>query len=377
MPGTASSVPANLIEKYLAQLVARRDELKKFLGRCEIQQATQGEREAARIHAHSLKGTGRTYGYPAVSATGNALEDSLDAGADQTALSALTRALIATCDAAIKGDRSASPARDDDIDVASVKAAMRGDRPKPLVLIVDDDPAIRGMLQQLLSRDADILTAGDSAEALAIIERSKPVLVVLDDRMPCMSGIEMLERLRADNKPLPAQIVMLTANNRTPDIISGMSAGAVDYVTKPFEPDRLVSRIRSLLQRLTMTILVADDDAAVRGLLQHKFRMMGFRLIYAENGEEAIRLMREAHPRLAIIDRMMPGLDGLAVLQKIREQEDLRATPVILLTAKRQNRDVVEGFQLGATDYIVKPFMPDEVVARAMRLLGLNETARS
>jgi DNA-binding response OmpR family regulator len=105
--------------------------------------------------------------------------------------------------------------------------------------------------------------------------------------------------------------------------------------------------------------------------------MLGFRLLYAEDGEQTIKLVRESKPQLAIIDRMMPGIDGLAVLQMMRQADDLRDIPVILLTAKRQNQDVVEGFELGATDYIVKPFMPDEVVARAMRLLGISQTGRS
>jgi DNA-binding response OmpR family regulator len=245
------------------------------------------------------------------------------------------------------------------------------------MLVVDDDPAILDVIKQLLANDAVLYTADNAEAASTLMEREKPNLVVLDDRMPGMTGMQLLEQLQNKSGALPSQVLMLTANNGTPDIIRGMSAGAVDYITKPFEPEKLASRIRGLLQCQRTTILVADDDLAVRGLLQHKFRMLGFRMVQAEDGEQAIRLVREAKPQLAIIDRMMPGLDGLAVLQMMREEDVLKNIPVILLTAKRQNQDVVQGFHHGATDYIVKPFMPDEVVARAMRLLGFNQAGRA
>lgn len=371
------TLPQALREKYLMQLATRRAELAQFLARFETTQATPGDLAATRIHAHSLKGTGRTYGYPEISATGMALEEALDRGADQSSLAALARALLASCDGVLKTDAFTAPpsALPSKPEPAVLPAPPARDG-KPVVLVVDDDPAVLDMLKELLSEDARIFIAADTDAALPIIEREKPDLVVLDDKMPGVTGMQLLERWEASGTAMAAQIIMLTANGHTADIIRGMSAGAVDYVTKPFEAAKLLDRIRGLLRCLKTTILVADDDAAVRGLLQHKFRMLGFRLLYAEDGEQTLKLVREARPQLAIIDRMMPGLDGLAVLQLMRKEENLRDIPVILLTAKRRNWDVVEGFHLGATDYIVKPFMPDEVVARAMRLLGLNETRR-
>jgi len=368
------AIPPELREKYLTQVVTRRTELAQFLAHFEKSQASQGDLAATRIHAHSLKGTGATYGYPDISATGRALEEAIDRNADQLSIASLIRGVLASCDHAVGSRKIDVPRREDTVSAAIADTPITA---KPTVLVVDDDPAILEMLKQLLSEDARMFTAIDGNEALAIIEREKPDLVVLDDKMPGMTGMELMERWQASGIQLPSQIIMLTANSNTPDIIRGMSAGAVDYITKPFEAKKLLDRIRGLLRCLQTTILVADDDAAVRGLLQHKFRVLGFRLLYAEDGEQTIKMMRESKPQLAIIDRMMPGLDGLAVLQMMRQEDGLRDIPVILLTAKRQNQDVVEGFDLGATDYIVKPFMPDEVVARAMRLLGINRASRS
>lgn len=366
---TPPPLPAALVEKYLTQVAARRDALDEFTARCGQGEPTTGERGAIRIHAHSLKGTGRTYGFPVISAAGTALEDAIDNNADAAVLAPLARNLVLACEDALKTAQTPAVKPADEAAEPPPKSA------RPAVAIVDDDPAIMGLLQELLSPHADILTAAAAEEALAVIERGRPDLVILDDKMPGMTGMELLEKLESAGA-LPAQVIMLTASNTVPDIIRGMSAGAVDYITKPFDADKLVRRVRQLLRCLQMTVLIADDDDAVRGLLKHKFRMLGFRMVQAEDGEQALKLARETRPQLAIVDRMMPGIDGLTVLQTMRNEEGLRGIPIILLTARRQNKDVVEGFDLGATDYIVKPFMPDEVVARAMRLLGLQETGR-
>jgi DNA-binding response OmpR family regulator len=71
---------------------------------------------------------------------------------------------------------------------------------------------------------------------------------------------------------------------------------------------------------------------------------------------------------------MMPGLDGIAVLQKLRENPATKAIPVMFLTAMRQEKDILEGFRIGVSDYVIKPFLPEEVLARGMRLLGISES---
>ncbi|MDX2028866.1 MAG: response regulator [Alphaproteobacteria bacterium] len=368
----ASSLPPALVEKYLTQVASRRDALAEFVAHCAQGTPTAGELGAIRIHAHSLKGSGRTYGYPVISAAGSALEEAIDNAAGSSTLAPLARNLLQACEDVL-GTRAAAPQSS----APTESDAIPAERPRrPIVAVVDDDPAIMGLLEELLKSDADIFTASNAKDALTVIDQKHPDLIILDDKMPGMTGMQLLEHLESSGTQLPAQIIMLTASNTIPDIIRGMSAGAVDYITKPFDPDKLARRVRNLLRCLQMTVLVADDDDAVRGLLKHKFRMLGFRMIQAEDGEQALKLARETRPQLAIVDRMMPGIDGLTVLQTMRNEDGLRDIPIILLTAKRQNRDVVEGFDLGATDYIVKPFMPDEVVARAMRLLGIQETGR-
>jgi len=374
MTPPAITLPDDLRKKYLAQLESRRSLLAEFLARCENSNATAEDFESARGCAHNLSGSGKTYGYPRISEAGRALEDAIESKTDPAELAVLAKSAIGAATEALGMNPIAQLTPRPSKAVAAAPAQKVGTR--PLMLIAEDDPAVSDVLQGLFARDAEIILATNGRQALEIITARNPALAILDDNMPEMSGADVLEKVRQDEGGPMTQIVMLTANNRMTDIVRGIKAGAVDYITKPFDPGRLAIHIHRLLRHLDIKILLADDDEAVRSLLQHKFRKLGFRVFLAEDGEQALVTFRAEKPDLVILDRMMPGMDGLAVLRTIRNDPHLNATPVILLTAKRQNKDVVEGFDVGATDYVVKPFMPDEVMARVTRRLGLNEAGQ-
>ncbi len=116
-------------------------------------------------------------------------------------------------------------------------------------------------------------------------------------------------------------------------------------------------------------ILVCDDDALLIDLLEYRLASRGYEIIIARDGSEALARLAEATPDAIILDAMMPVVDGYEVLRRIRETEALAAIPVIMLTARKQERDILEALELGANDYIVKPFIPEELVARLSRLL--------
>jgi DNA-binding response OmpR family regulator len=120
----------------------------------------------------------------------------------------------------------------------------------------------------------------------------------------------------------------------------------------------------------TPTILVADDEDDLRELVTYRLTRSGYEVIGAVDGEEALRLASERAPDLMVLDVMMPKLDGYEVTRRIRAEESLRSIPVILLTARSQETDVQRGFEVGADDYLKKPFNPDELVARVRAVLG-------
>lgn len=116
-------------------------------------------------------------------------------------------------------------------------------------------------------------------------------------------------------------------------------------------------------------ILIVDDDPLLRGLLSHRLNAEGFDLIAADHGGAVLEIARTQAPDLIVLDAMMPVTDGFEVLRRLRAETGLSEIPVIMLTALKREQDVVGALQLGAADYLVKPFIPDELVARIRRVL--------
>jgi DNA-binding response OmpR family regulator len=123
-----------------------------------------------------------------------------------------------------------------------------------------------------------------------------------------------------------------------------------------------------------MRILIADDDKEICNLLEIYINNEGFEVIKAHDGEEAIEKFNKTNPDVLILDVMMPKMDGLEVVKKVREESQV---PILMLSAKTADIDKIRGLAKGADDYVVKPFNPLEVVARVKSLLrrssyGLN-----
>ncbi len=114
------------------------------------------------------------------------------------------------------------------------------------------------------------------------------------------------------------------------------------------------------------TILVVDDEQNIVELVRLYLHNEGFRVVTAYDGHEALRLYRTAQPALMILDLMLPGLDGWEVCRQVRRESDL---PIIMLTARSDDVDKIVGLELGADDYLAKPFNPRELVARVKAVL--------
>ncbi len=122
-------------------------------------------------------------------------------------------------------------------------------------------------------------------------------------------------------------------------------------------------------------ILIVEDEEAIRELIQYNLDREGFRSSSVGTGEEAIQLAKSNQPDLILLDLMLPGVDGLEVCRAVkRESQDI---PIIMLTAKDDESDIVTGLELGADDYITKPFSPKVLVSRVKTVLRRNKSAQS
>nr|CAA9222791.1 hypothetical protein AVDCRST_MAG63-581 [uncultured Armatimonadetes bacterium] len=109
------------------------------------------------------------------------------------------------------------------------------------------------------------------------------------------------------------------------------------------------------------TILVADDEPALLRLMEFLLAKQGHTMLTATNGEEALEEARKHRPDIIVLDIMMPKLDGYQVAEAIRADEDLRRTPIIMLSAKAQDEDIERGVSVGVDTYMTKPFSPEEL----------------
>ena len=108
-------------------------------------------------------------------------------------------------------------------------------------------------------------------------------------------------------------------------------------------------------------VLVADDDRDILELVCYRLERSGYDVVRADDGADALRLAREVHPDLAVLDVMMPTMNGYDVTRELRSDQETRALPVILLTARVEQSDIALGLDAGADDHVKKPFSPEEL----------------
>ncbi len=119
----------------------------------------------------------------------------------------------------------------------------------------------------------------------------------------------------------------------------------------------------------TKTVLVVDDEEAILELVELHLRREGLGVLLAGSGEEALQVLRSQTVDLVILDLMLPGINGLEVCRRMRASEAMLAIPVLMLSARSDETDIVVGLELGADDYVTKPFLPKVLIARVRALL--------
>jgi len=131
---------------------------------------------------------------------------------------------------------------------------------------------------------------------------------------------------------------------------------------------------------MATTILVVEDDVAIRDMLCFSLRHSGFECESVGDAEKGLAWLKNQQPELILLDWMLPGIDGIEFIRRLRAIESWASIPVIMLTAKGESEDMVKGLSVGADDYINKPFSPPELVARikaVMRRCNLSETGET
>jgi HAMP domain-containing protein/CheY-like chemotaxis protein/GAF domain-containing protein len=261
------------------------------------------------------------------------------------------------------------------------------------LLVVEDDRAEQMSIAELLGHDdIEIVTAGTGSEALRVLRRDPCDCVVLDLRLPDMSGFEVLEELRDDSSLSDVPVVVFTGRELSAEEDAELHTMARSIVVKGVEsPERLLDETalflhrivtdlppdkQRMLERLTSsdedlvgrTVLLIDDDARNIFALSSVLERRGMRVLTATTGSEAIALA-ETTPDLAIVlmDIMMPEMDGYQTIRVIRQKPGFRRLPIIALTAKAMKGDREKCMEAGASDYLAKPVNTEQLLS-ALRM---------
>ena len=252
------------------------------------------------------------------------------------------------------------------------------------ILVVDDEEPNRDILSRRLVKEGYSVTVADGGRAaLDMLRLERYDLVLLDIMMPEIDGYEVLKRIRTEPALHDTPVIMVTALSEESSIKRCLALGATDYVGKPFELTFLKSRIRQAVHALsnmrssntladgaTATLLVVEDDEMNRELLVRRLRKDGYTAHAAGSGAEALSLLDKQAYDLILLDIMMAQMDGYQTLQKIRAREKLKDTPIIMVSALGDAASIARCMELGANDYIMKPYNATALRERVLKLLA-------
>ncbi|TDQ81449.1 response regulator receiver modulated diguanylate cyclase [Dongia mobilis] len=264
------------------------------------------------------------------------------------------------------------------------------------ILVVDDIPAnVRLLEAKLAAEYFEVVSASSGKEALELIDKQIPDIVLLDVMMPEMDGFEVCARIRANPKTHFLPVVMVTALSDPSDRVRGLEAGADDFLTKPVNDLALFARVRSLV-RLKMImdewrmreqtsgqfdLLTAatepdqNEDRNASVLLVEGFAPAAQRIVQvlSKDGDKvevceslgrAQELATSNRFDLIITNIQVGGEDGLRLCSHLRSQEETRQTPILLIVEEFDMPRLIKGLDIGASDYLMKPIDPNELLAR-------------
>ena len=279
------------------------------------------------------------------------------------------------------------------------------------ILIVNDLAPMRRMIHNDLQikNYKHFFSAANGLEALQICEKEIIDLIITGWNMPVMDGLELVKRIRSATETQHIPILMITSETDSAQVNEAILAGVNDFIVKPFTPGNLYQKldlifagkspfIKRELKRHQITtisdspiekhipevtdkgdtkILVVDDISSnidiIVGILKSSYKIHA-----ATNGKKALKIAATMPlPDLILLDIMMPEMDGMEVCRQLKNNPMTMDIPVIFLTAKTDAKTAVEGFSLGAVDYIIKPVNPELLKARVLNHIELKQSKDS
>jgi CheY-like chemotaxis protein len=282
------------------------------------------------------------------------------------------------------------PATKEQLDETFAEIASFIERGVKRLLVVEDDETQRDSIVELIGGedDVEITAVGSSEEALARLDETHFDCIVLDLKLPQKTGFALLEQVKKDERFRDVPIIVYTGKELTRREETTLKRYAESIIVKDASsPERLLAETSLFLHRVEARlpaskrrmleqlhtaeavfegkrVLIVDDDVRNVFALTSVLESHGMEVLFAENGKDALEALRaESRVDLVLMDLMMPELDGYETTRTIREQEQFAELPIIALTAKAMKGDREKSIEAGASDYVTKPVVTDQLLS--------------
>lgn len=264
---------------------------------------------------------------------------------------------------------------------------------KKRILVVDDSRMVRLKIrEELEAAGYEVDEAADGFEAITrAAVTDHPDLITLDVEMPMMDGFETCRKLREPHYTrfftkssegyLP--VIFITSNDTIEGRKRGFEVGGTEFITKPFEAGAVKSAADRILFPAAIpegiTALITDDDPTSRRVAANCLTREGIHVIEVEDGETAVEMLMDQGKTIdmVITSLTLPGVDGKALCHKIRKELEMPHMPVIVLTGTADTTELLDVFKAGASDYLIKPFAKEELLARSSVHIERNRINRA
>ena len=238
-------------------------------------------------------------------------------------------------------------------------------------LVIFDNPWFEDFLNTYFRDGVEFNFRRSGAEAIQWLAANTPDIIICESDLPDVPGVTLMQFMRANGGAGKVPFIIAFPDNPDFTVVSeAIAAGAAAIVSNKSDAMQLAEQIQELLSAEVKRVLIIDDDEPVRDVLRNTFERADFKVETATDGMDALGRLGTKLPDLIILDRLMPRMNGEATLRELQASVNTGAVPVIVLTAMDNVGEASKWLMRGASEFIAKPFDPEEVLERARKLLN-------
>lgn len=253
---------------------------------------------------------------------------------------------------------------------------------KHRVLVINDSPVVFKMYSEALEKMGyDILKGANNEDAIDLARKHRPNIIIIDLSMPEINDVSIVKVLREDPETKEMPIIIFSQHSSEGlRLNEGMS---VTIAKRPLDQETFANYVNEAMFRSLRRadgkekILIVDDEQSIASLLSSMLLEFGYRTIIACTGEDALRKAEIEQPQLILLDINLPGMDGFQILERLKNNISTSHIPIILLSGIKDAKEKARGLNLGASDYITKPYSSLELEARIRMLIQRREEEHS